>query len=151
MFLPPEHNQNIAPVPQQEQPNFPSRKIHVIRAFTRLSTFGFWFSIGLAAANLARTIPDGWAFYWALALTCSFYLVFVKPTGATEDIVTSRQVSGVALATSVIAFWDAVLTVANLPIALGFLILPAWLGAVLAVLLVLLLGVFTLASAQRRR
>lgn len=55
------------------------------------------------------------------------YLMLVKPADATEEMLSLRRISGLALVVSVVALWDGLLVTANLPITIGFWVFPAWL------------------------
>ncbi len=44
----------------------PSRKSRFILSLYKLGLYGFWFGIGVGAANITRLFPSGWIVYLAL-------------------------------------------------------------------------------------
>jgi hypothetical protein len=105
----------------------PSRKSRFILSLYKLGLYGFWFGIGVAAANITRLFPNGWIVYLALSGSAAGYLMLVKPTDATEEMLSLRRISGLALVVSVVALWDGLIVTANLPITIGLWVFPAWL------------------------
>jgi hypothetical protein len=105
----------------------PSRQSRFILSLYKLGLYGFWFGIGVGAANITRLFPSGWIVYLALMVSAGGYLMLVKPTDATEEMLSLRRISGLALVISVVALWDGLIVTANLPITIGFWVFPAWL------------------------
>jgi hypothetical protein len=128
----------------------PSRKSRFILSLYKLGLYGFWFGIGVAAANITRLFPNGWIVYLALMGSAAGYLMLVRPTDATEEILSLRRISGLALVVSIVALWDGLIVTANLPITIGFWVFPAWLmcGSAIA----FLVGAYmTLSASSQRR
>ncbi len=116
--------------PQRLVPNIevkPSRRFGFIKALSRWSVYGFWFSVGLCAANLARMVPSGWVVYLAFMGSVSGFLLITKPENAAEELLSTRRISGLAIALSAFAFWDVAMIVATLPVRLGLWVFPVWL------------------------
>jgi hypothetical protein len=105
----------------------PSRKSRFILSLYKLGLYGFWFGIGVGAANITRLFPSGWIVYLALMGSAAGYLMLVKPADATEEMLSLRRISGLALVVSVVALWDGLIVTANLPITIAFWVFPAWL------------------------
>ena len=127
----------------------PSRKSRFILLLYRLGLYGFWFGIGVGAANITRLFPNGWIVYLALSGSAAGYLMLVRPTDATEEMLSLRRISGLALVISVVALWDGLLVTANLPITIGFWVFPAWLVVTSAISF--LTGAFLTLSASNQR
>ncbi len=137
----------------------PSRKSRFILSLYRLGLYGFWFGIGVAAANITRLFPNGWIVYLALMGSAAGYLMLVKPTDATDseaggqrptEMLSLRRISGLALVVSVVALWDGLIVTANLPITIGFWVFPAWLVVTSAI--AFLVGAYmTLSASSQRR
>jgi hypothetical protein len=127
----------------------PSRKSRFILSLYRLGLYGFWFGIGVGAANITRLFPNGWIVYLALSGSAAGYLMLVRPTDATEEMLSLRRISGLALVISVVALWDGLLVTANLPITIGFWVFPAWLVVTSAISF--LTGAFLTLSASNQR
>jgi hypothetical protein len=140
-------NQKTVPVIEIKS----SRKSRFILSLYRLGLYGFWFGIGVGAANITRLFPNGWIVYLALSGSAAGYLMLVKPTDATEEMLSLRRISGLALVVSVVALWDGLFVTANLPITIWLWVFPAWLVSLSA--LAFLVGAYmTLrASTQRAR
>ena len=128
----------------------PSRKSRFILSLYRLGLYGFWFGIGVGAANITRLFPNGWIVYLALSGSAAGYLMLVRPTDATEEMLSLRRISGLALVISVVALWDGLLVTANLPITIGFWVFPAWLMVISASAFLVGAYMTLTASAQRR-
>jgi hypothetical protein len=128
----------------------PSRKSRFILSLYKLGLYGFWFGIGVAAANITRLFPNGWIVYLALMGSAAGYLMLVKPTDATEEMLSLRRISGLALVVSVVALWDGLIVTANLPITIGFWVYPAWL-VVTSAIAFLVGGYMTLSASSQRR
>src|SRR3569832_2343215 len=62
----------------------PSRKSRFILSLYKLGLHGFWFGIGVAAANITRLFPNGWIVYLALMSSEAGYLMLVKPADAID-------------------------------------------------------------------
>jgi hypothetical protein len=169
MFLPDKNSKNsepqisvLPPLFHQQTPGSqsqkpvpaivvkPSRKSRFILSLYKLGLYGFWFGIGVAAANITRLFPNGWIVYLALMGSAAGYLMLVRPTDATEEILSLRRISGLALVVSIVALWDGLIVTANLPITIGFWVFPAWLmcGSAIA----FLVGAYmTLSASSQRR
>ncbi len=76
--------------------------------------------------------------------------MLVKPADATEEMLSLRRISGLALVISVVALWDGLIVTANLPITIGFWVFPAWLVSVSALAFLIGAWMTLTASAQRR-
>jgi len=127
----------------------PSRKSRFILSLYKLGLYGFWFGIGVGAANITRLFSNGWIVYLALMGSAAGYLMLVKPIDATEEMLSSRRISGLALVISVVALWDGLIVTANLPITIGLWLFPAWLVAVCAS--AFLVGAYMTLSASNQR
>ncbi len=137
----------------------PSKKSRFILSLYKLGLYGFWFGIGVAAANITRLFPNGWIVYLALSGSAAGYLMLVKPTDATDseaggqrptEMLSVRRISGLALVISVVALWDGLLVTANLPITIGLGVFPAWLVVTSAI--AFLVGAYmTLSASSQRR
>ncbi len=140
-------NQSQKPVPVIEIK--PSRKSRFILSLYKLGLYGFWFAMGVGAANITRLFPSGWIVYLALMGSAAGYLMLVKPADATEEMLSLRRISGLALVISVVALWDGLLVTANLPITIGLWVFPAWLVVTSAISF--LTGAFLTLSASNQR
>src|SRR3569832_415565 len=168
MFLPDKNSKNselqiseLPPLFHQQTPGSqsqktvpaievkPSRKSRFILSLYRLGLYGFWFGIGVGAANITRLFSNGWIVYLALMGSAAGYLMLVKPIDATEEMLSSRRISGLALVISVVALWDGLIVTANLPITIGLWLFPAWLVAVCAS--AFLVGAYMTLSASNQR
>jgi hypothetical protein len=112
--------------------------------------YGFWFASGVGAANITRLFPNGWVVYLALSGSAAGYLMLIKPTDATEEMLSLRRISGLALVISVVALWDGLIVTANLPLRIGFWVFPAWLVVTSAIVFLIGASVTLSASSQRR-
>lgn len=150
-------SQSQKPVPVIEVKS--SRKSRFILSLYRLGLYGFWFGIGVGAANITRLFPNGWIIYLALMGSAAGYLMLVKPADATDseaggqrptEMLSLRRISGLALVISVVALWDGLIVTANLPITIGLWVFPAWLVVTSA--LAFLVGAYmTLSASSQRR
>ena len=146
MFLPDKNSKNsepqisvLPPLFHQQSPGSqsqkpvpaivvkPSRKSRFILSLYKLGLYGFWFGIGVGAANITRLFPSGWIVYLALMGSAAGTIMLVKPADATEEMLSLRRISGLALVISVVALWDGLIVTANLPITIGLWVFPAWL------------------------
>lgn len=141
-------NQSQKPVPVIEIK--PSRKSRFILSLYKLGLYGFWFAMGVAAANITRLFPSGWIVYLALMGSAAGYLMLVKPADATEEMLSLRRISGLALVVSVVALWDGLIVTANLPITIAFWVFPAWLVCLSGSAFLVGAYMTLTASAQRR-
>ncbi len=128
----------------------PSRKSGFILSLYKLGLYGFWFASGVGAANITRLFPNGWVVYLALSGSAAGYLMLIKPTDATEEMLSLRRISGLALVISVVALWDGLIVTANLPLRIGFWVFPAWLVVTSAIAFLIGASVTLSASSQRR-
>lgn len=147
MFLP-QQPQQPEPKPEQKIVQFsPSSQLLRLKNVNRLSIYGFWFMLGVTAANLSRAIAHGWILYWLLLFAVAGWLVFMPSQEQEEESVARRRISGFALALSSVAFWDLIATISFLPIHILQWILPLWqwvaLGIVALILLVVFLGIIS--------
>src|SRR3569832_2199780 len=177
MFLPDKNSKNselqiseLPPLFHQQTPGSqsqktvpaievkPSRKSRFILSLYRLGLYGFWFGIGVGAANITRLFPNGWIVYLALMGSAAGYLMLVKPADASvsvaggqrpTEMLSLRRISGLALVISVTALWDGLIVTANLPITIGLWGFPAWLVAVCAS--AFLVGAYMTLSASNQR
>jgi hypothetical protein len=102
------------------------------RGIARISVYGFWFLCGVAIANLSRFIPHGWILYWVAVAAITGYLLFA-PSEESEEALAVRRLTGMALALSCIAFWDALLTILTLPFHIFMWIMPVGLVGLLGI------------------
>ena len=147
------HQANIGSQSQKTVPVIevkPSRQSRFILSLYRLGLYGFWFGIGVSAANITRLFPNGWIVYLALMGSAAGYLMLVKPADATEEMLSLRRISGLALVVSLAALWDGLIVTANLPITIGFWVFPAWLMVMSASAFLVGAYMTLTASAQRR-
>jgi hypothetical protein len=137
----------------------PSRKSRFILSLYRLGLYGFWFGVGVAAANITRLFPNGWIVYLALSGSAGGYLMLVKPADAKDskaggqrpmEMLSLRRISGLALVVSVVALWDGLIVTANLPVTIGFWVFPAWLVCSIAIAFLVGAYITLTTSAQRR-
>ncbi len=154
MFLPSSTNQNNAPAHPQ-QGNLESRKLRLLRSLYKWSALGFCFCAGVGLASLTRLIPATRILYWVAVLSASGYLMLDKPENATEETMSMRRICGLALALSVLSFWDVAQAFITMPITfgvpfIGAFVLPAWLVVICGLLF--LAGAFvTLWSGKQGR
>jgi uncharacterized membrane protein len=127
----------------------PSRKSRFILSLYKLGLYGFWFGIGVGAANITRLFPSGWIVYLALMGSAAGTIMLVKPADATEEMLSLRRISGLALVISVVALWDGLIVTANLPITIGLWVFPAWLVCLSAI--AFLVGALLTLSASTQR
>jgi uncharacterized membrane protein len=125
-----------------------SRKSRFILSLYKLGLYGFWFGIGVGAANITRLFPSGWIVYLALMGSAAGTIMLVKPADVTEEMLSLRRISGLALVISVVALWDGLIVTANLPITIGLWVFPAWLVAVCAI--AFLIGAFVTLTASNQ-
>lgn len=121
-----ENNESEPKAPEQHKE---SSKLSRLKTVKRLSTYGFWFTAGVAIANVSRAIPNAWILYWLFHWGVAAYLLFIQPEKATTEVIANRRMAGLSLFLSSFAFWDAGIAIATTPIFLGLWILPiyAWL------------------------
>ena len=127
MFSPPV--ENAEPESKITEQRKDSPRLSRLRTIKRLSTYGFWFTAGVAIANVSRAIPNAWILYWLFHWGVAAYLLFIQPEKATTEVIANRRMAGLSLFLSSFAFWDAGIAIATTPIFLGLWILPiyAWL------------------------
>lgn len=145
MYLPPSASAKMQGHQSEE-----SRKLRLIKLLSNWNAYGFWFCLGLTAANFTRFIPHSWVVYVAIKASLAGYLILVKPKDASPETIALRRINGLALSVSVVAFWDVAVLVAILPISIGNWILPLWLCMVATVAAILIAGVFVFSSVQKR-
>lgn len=139
MFLPSQ------PQPQQAE-HKPSRQYQLYQSLAHGSLYAFWFSLGLTIAHLAR-LAAALMIYMVFVAVVGSFLWLYQPESATEETLSLRRLSGLAVFLSLTAYWDGVLTLANLPIYLGVAVIPLW-----QLLLVgSLIGALALPSVLSRR
>lgn len=120
-----------------------SKRLKMMKLVHFGSAYGFWFSLGVSAAHFSRLLVGGWIIYIALKLSIAGWLLLIPPEDASQETLMLRRLSGLAMALSIAAFWDALFMVLNNPITLGSLILPTWqvgfigLGVVIAMMMLL--------------
>jgi hypothetical protein len=148
LFQPNSNNQNPKTVHPIEVK--PSKKLRFILSLYKLGLYGFWFGVGVGAANLTRLFPSGWIVYLALVASSAGYLMLLKPAEATEEMLSLRRISGLALIVSAAALWDGVLAFLNLPFTLGFWVFPIWL-VVLSGIAFLAGAWMTISASNQRR
>jgi hypothetical protein len=105
---------------QEEDNNpLPSRKLRLIRSLGAVNTYGFFFAVGLAAANISRAFPYGGTIYIAVVVSIIGFCLL-------SDTVDGQKVILLGSFISAIAFWDALVEFITQPIFLGYWILPLW-------------------------
>ncbi|AUB37448.1 hypothetical protein COO91_03393 [Nostoc flagelliforme CCNUN1] len=120
-----------------------SKRLKMVKLVHFGSAYGFWFSLGVSAAHFSRLLVGGWIIYVALKLSIVGWLLLIPPEDATQETLMLRRLSGLAMALSIVAFWDVLLMLLSNPITLGSLILPTWqvgfigLGVLVAMMLFL--------------
>ncbi|PHJ59562.1 hypothetical protein VF14_08780 [Nostoc linckia z18] len=120
-----------------------SKRLQMMRVVHFGSAYGFWFALGVSACHFSRLLVGGWIIYFALKLSIAGWLLLIPPEDPTQETLMLRRLSGLAMALSVIAFWDILVTALSNPITLGYWILPTWqvgflgLGVLVAMLLFL--------------
>jgi hypothetical protein len=142
--------QNYPVVPPSQQPQLPDlEESDRLRFLKNLNSFcgqGFWFAVGLSTAHVSRILRA--PVMLAAAILATGFLFAVKPKNPTSYLLSMRRISGLAVIVgTVAAFWDAAWLMANMPLSVGFGLIPAWqLVAIVGASVMLLLLV-----ALRRR
>jgi Na+/proline symporter len=63
----------------------------------------------------------------AAAILAAGFLFWVKPKNPTPYLLSMRRISGLAVIVgTVAAFWDAAWLLANMPLSVGFGLIPVW-------------------------
>ncbi|MHC5779541.1 hypothetical protein [Nostoc sp.] len=120
-----------------------SKRLKMVKLVHFGSAYGFWFSLGVSAAHFSRLLVGGWIVYVALKLSIAGWLLLIPPEDASQETLMLRRLSGLAIALSIVAFWDVLFMLLSNPITLGSLILPTWqvgfigLGVLVAMMLFL--------------
>jgi hypothetical protein len=153
MFLPPSNlTPNIAPAsnPLVEDRGLKfTGKARIITTLTKWSAYGFFFCVGVTVAHVSRLIPHAKVLYLAFVIVLGSYLLFTKPKGASVDLLSLRRLCGLALACSIVVWWDAIAQLAFLPLSVfGLVFLPLWQIMVLIGFVALFLFGLTLVIKQ---
>jgi hypothetical protein len=94
-------------------------------AVNSLCGHGFWFSVGVSIAHVSRITSAG-AGSGAVFLLAGF-LLGVRSKNPTPYLLSMRRISGLLLIVGVfIGFWDSAWLLANLPLGVGFRLIPLW-------------------------
>ncbi|MBC6434895.1 hypothetical protein FM036_33025 [Nostoc sp. HG1] len=106
-----------------------SRRLRTIAILSSVNVYGFFFALGVAAANISRLFPYGGAIYAVIMIS----VIGLSILKADSEAVASRRASVdaqkliiLAVSISAIAFWDALVQFLFQPIFLGFWIIPLW-------------------------
>ncbi|MEG5048265.1 hypothetical protein [Microcoleus sp. B4-C1] len=137
--------QNPPVSPPSQQPQLPDiEESDQLRFLKNLNSFcgqGFWFTIGLSIAHVARILSAP-VMLVAVILVAGFLFV-VKPKNPTSYLLSMRRISGLAvLIGTMAAFWDVAWLLANMPLSVGFGLTRVWqLLVIVGVAVMLLLSV----------
>ncbi|MEG4812455.1 hypothetical protein QUA82_33270 [Microcoleus sp. F8-D3] len=144
----------IPPVaPPSQQPQLPDlEESDQLRFLKNLNSFcgqGFWFAVGLSTAHVSRILSA--PVMLVAAILAAGFLFAVKPKNPTSYLLSMRRISGlVVIVGTVAAFWDAAWLLANMPLSVGFGLIPVWqLVAIVGVAVMLLLSVALLRRWMR--
>jgi len=132
MQLPPfliPKSQNPPVAPPSQQPQLPDlEESDRLRFLKNLNSFcgqGFWFAVGLSTAHVSRILSA--PVMLVAAVLAAGFLFCVKPKNPTPYLLSMRRISGlVVIVGTVAAFWDAAWLLANMPLSVGFGLIPAW-------------------------
>ncbi len=120
-----------------------SQKLANIEGINRWSVYIFWFSLGVTIAHVSRLFGT-WILFLVFKLSVSGYLMFITPEGDESNIYL-RRACGLAIFLSSVAYWDALIQIAVLPITIVLptikaLILPLWLVGLIIIFALLLIS-----------
>ncbi|MCL6750108.1 hypothetical protein KBT16_03595 [Nostoc sp. CCCryo 231-06] len=96
-----------------------SRRLRTIAILSSVNVYGFFFALGVAAANISRLFPYGGAIYAVIMISVIGLSILKAEVDAQKLII-------LAVSISAIAFWDALVQFLFQPIFLGFWIIPLW-------------------------
>jgi len=96
-----------------------SRRLRTIAILSSVNVYGFFFALGVAAANISRLFPYGGAIYAVMMISVIGLSILKAEVDAQKLII-------LAVSISAIAFWDALVQFLFQPIFLGFWIIPLW-------------------------
>ena len=126
-LIPKPQNSPVAPPSQQPQ-LLDLEESDQLRFLKNLNSFcgqGFWFAVGLSIAHVSRILSAP-VMLVAVILVAGFLFV-VKPKNPTSYLLSMRRISGlVVIVGTVAAFWDAAWLLANMPLSVGFGLIPVW-------------------------
>ncbi|MDJ0800013.1 MAG: hypothetical protein QNJ51_24930 [Calothrix sp. MO_167.B12] len=123
---------------EQEPSIHQSQKLANIEGINRWSVYIFWFSLGVTVAHVSRLFGT-WILFLVFILSVSGYLMFITPEGDESNIYL-RRACGLAVFLSSVAYWDALIQIAVLPITIITLILPLWLVGLIIIFALLLIS-----------
>ncbi|MEG3874207.1 hypothetical protein [Microcoleus sp. Z1_B5] len=121
--------QNPPLSPPSQQPQLPDlEESDQLRFLKNLNSFcgqGFWFAIGLSIAHVARIV--GAPVMLVAVILVAGFLFVVKPKNPTSYLLSMRRISGlVVIVGTIAAFWDVAWLLANMPLSVGFGLIPVW-------------------------
>lgn len=139
--------QNPPVDPPSQQPQLPElEESDQLRFLKNLNSFcgqGFWFAVGLSIAHVSRIVSAP-VMLVAVILVAGFLFV-VKPKNPTSYLLSMRRISGlVVILGTIAAFWDVAWLLANMPLSVGFGLIPVWQLVVIVGVSVALLLLVTL-------
>jgi hypothetical protein len=143
-LIPKPQNPPLAPSQQPQLPDLEeSDELRVLKNLNSFCGQGFWFAVGLSTAHVSRILSAP-VMLVAVILVAGF-LFCVKPKNPTSYLLSMRRISGlVVILATVAAFWDAAWLLANMPLSVGFGLIPVWQLVVIVGVSVMLLLLVTL-------
>jgi hypothetical protein len=133
MFLPPTNQPHIAPVSSDQGQLNRKSPTKFSTNLLKASVLGLAFCSGVTLAHLCRLIPNSSTLYFIGVGVGVGWLVLVRPEEASARTQTLRRLAGLGLGVSLAAWWDALVIVASLPVALFGIVLPVGSVVVLSI------------------
>jgi hypothetical protein len=142
-LIPKPQNPPVGPSPLQLPDLEESDQLRFLKNLNSFCGQGFWFAVGVSIAHVARILSAP-VMLVAMILVAGFLFV-VKPKNPTSYLLSMRRISGlVVIVGTVAAFWDAAWLLANMPLSVGFGLMPVWQLVVIVGVSVMLLLLVTL-------
>lgn len=124
MFLPPNHQPDIAPV-SNDQGQLNKKYPHKFSTnLLKVSVLGLAFCSGVTIAHLCRLIPNSSTLYLIGIGMSIGWLMLVQPEQKSTTTQSLRRLAGLGLGVSLTAWWDAIIQIASLPVAGFGIVLP---------------------------
>jgi hypothetical protein len=124
MFLPPNHQPDIAPV-SNDQGQFNKKYPNKFSTnLLKVSVLGLAFCSGVTIAHLCRLIPNSSTLYFIGIGMSIGWLMLVQPEQKSIRTQSLRRLAGLGFGVSLTAWWDAIIQIASLPVAWFGIVLP---------------------------
>jgi len=142
-LIPKPQNPPGAPSPLQLPDLEESDQLRFLKNLNSFCGQGFWFAVGLSTAHVSRILSA--PVMLVAAILAAGFLFWVKPKNPTPYLLSMRRISGlVVIVGTIAAFWDTAWLLANMPLSVGFGLIPVWQLVVIVGVSVMLLLLVTL-------